>query len=120
MSLSVSEILIITTMSMCSQNNESSEPTPFGFTCEDYDIMINVELRLARSCSTVDDCQQVLFAGDLACEPNSIVGHVDFNSNYLYELMDEAIQTGCPVELPIPQDCSDTALACVNDMCTWQ
>lgn len=119
MSLSISDVLIVTTMSFCTQSRPSSTPTASGFSCDDYTIMLDVEIRLARECTTDSDCEQVLFEGDLECDANTVVGSIHFDSNYLYDLYDEATLMGCMIELPINDDCSRDELICASGTCEW-
>lgn len=117
----ISQAFIVVAMSVCSgSSSNSSSSDPYEFSCEDYEIMWNVEIDLARECATASDCQQVLFEGDLACESNSILGGAGFDSEYLYSLYDDALAAGCSLDLPLHQDCSATEPACVNATCVWQ
>ena len=119
MSVSISDVLIVTTMSLCTQSRPSSTPTASGFSCDDYEIMIDVEIRLSRKCTVDSDCDQVLFEGDLECEPNALVGIADFDSIYLYDLYDEATLMGCTIDLPINNSCSQDEMGCVSGSCAW-
>ena len=119
MSVSISDVLIVTTMSFCTQSSPSSAPTASGFSCDDYAVMLDIEIRLARECTTNTDCEQVLFEGELECEANSLVGSTAFDSTYLYDLYDEAVFMGCMVELPINNNCTRDELACISGTCAW-
>jgi hypothetical protein len=119
MSVSISDVLIVTTMSFCTQSRPSSTPTASGFSCDDYEIMLDVEFRLSRECSVDSDCEQVLFEGDLECESNALVGNAQFDSSYLYDLYDEATLMGCTIDLPINDSCSRNEMRCVSGTCTW-
>lgn len=121
MQASVPQALIIIVMSVCSgSSSESSPNTPYEYSCEDYEIMWDVEIELARECISASDCQQILFEGDLTCESNSVLGDASFSSEYLYSLYDEALEAGCSLDIPFNQDCSLTEPACVNSSCVWQ
>ena len=122
MQSSYTAILIMSTLSFCGDSTSSNDtPTSSGFSCEDYQIMLDVEIELATECSSSSQCQQVLVEGDLECEANSIVGNVNFDSNYFFDLYDEAIAVGCTnLSFPMNQECSDTEIACINAECTWQ
>ena len=116
---SVQQILVITTLSFCNNNQSQSPTTNTGFTCDDYAIMMDVELRLAQSCTDNSECTQVLFEGEQTCESNSVLGSEHFDSKYLFDLYDEAIAEGCSVELPMNTDCSNTIPTCIQSKCVW-
>ncbi len=127
MQASLSHILVITTLSMCgnsgSESNSNSTDdivTASGYTCGDSRIIMDVELMVARECSDSSECQQVLFEGDLQCEANSFVASNEYESSYLYDLYDDAVEAGCNYEVNMNQDCSLTTIECVNSKCMWQ
>lgn len=119
MSVSISDALIVTTVSFYTQSSPSSTPTAPEFSCDSYAVMLDIEIRLARECTTNTNCEQVLFEDELECEANSIVGSTTFDSNYLYDLYDEATFMGCMVELPINNNCTHDELACISGTCAW-
>jgi len=121
MQASVPQALIVVAMSICSGSNSNSDSnTSYEFSCEDYEIMWDVELELARDCNTDSDCQQVLFEGDMECESNSILGGAEFDSEYLYSLYNDALNAGCSLDLPLNEDCSETEPTCVYSTCAWR
>ena len=113
------QILVITTLSFCNNSQSQAPETNTGFTCNDYEIMMDVELRLAQSCTENVECTQVLFEGDQSCESNSVLGSEYFDSEYLFDLYDEAIAEGCSIDLPMNTECSNTTPACVQSKCVW-
>ena len=113
------QILVITTLSFCNNSQTQAPETTTGFTCSDYEIMMDVELRLAQSCTENTECTQVLFEGEESCESNSLLGSEYFDSEYLFDLYDEAITEGCSIDLPVNTDCSNTTPACVQSRCVW-
>ena len=115
--------LILTSMSFCSNSSSTTqEDSSSGFfSCEDYQIMLDVEVTLAVECSNSQQCQQILVEGEMECEANSIIANENFDSEYFYSLYDEAMDAGCiSIDLPMNQDCGNTEPACVNSECVWQ
>lgn len=110
------EILVITTLSFCNNSN-STTPTQTGFSCEDYAIMLDVEVELAQECTASTDCTQILFED--TCESNSLLTNTNFDTNYLFDLYEEGIDAGCELELPINTDCSRDTATCVQSQCQW-
>ena len=83
MQSSYTAVLIMSNLSFNGDTTSAnSTPTSSGLSCEDFQIMLNVERELATECSSSNQCQQVLVDGDLEYETNSIVGNVNFDSNY--------------------------------------
>jgi len=116
-----SQLVLIGGMVQMCGGAPSSEPVgPYGFSCDDYQLMIDVELDIGQGCNTDADCTQDLISGDAACPSNTVVVNDDYNTTYFYDLYDEAIDAGCAIELDINQDCSATDLVCWNAQCTWR
>lgn len=122
MQSSSSLILILTSLSFCGDTSPSSDTTsPYEFSCDDYQLMLEVELFVGQECSEDEQCQQIILEGDLECEANSIVGNINFDSVHFYNLYDEALAAGCSsIDLQINQDCSATETVCRNATCEWQ
>ena len=111
--------VLISSLSYCSNNTETTTSDPYSFSCSDYQIMIDVELEIAPECTSVADCTQILLEGDLECEANSIVANSNYDSTYFFELLEEADGAGCDIDIVFPQDCS-ADVACQNSVCAWR
>ncbi len=90
------------------------------FSCHDYQIMLEVEVEVGGECRRHSDCTQVLISGDLACEPNSILVHDDYDTNYFSDLYDDALAEGCDITLDMNEDCRAVEAECVASRCTWR
>ena len=88
--------------------------------CEEYQIIMDVELMVAVECDTDSDCDQILISGDETCESNSILVHNVYESEYFYGFYDEAISFGCEVTLEMNQDCSNETASCDYGVCAWR
>ena len=107
-------------LQMCGDSSSSGgDESPYEFSCEDYQLMVDVEIRIGEACSSDADCTQVLISGDMACEPNSIVVSDDFDTSYFSELYDEAVAAGCDITLEMNEDCSATEVVCAASTCSW-
>ena len=80
-------------MSFCSNSSSTTqEDSSSGFfSCEDYQIMLDVEVTLAVECSNSQQCQQILVEGEMECEANSIIANENFDSEYFYSLYDKKL-----------------------------
>ena len=107
-------------LQMCGGTSSSSSSESSGeFSCEDYQLMLDVEIKVGEVCSSAADCTQVLISGDLECEPNSILVNDDFETSYFSSLYDEAIAAGCDVTLEMNEDCSASEVTCSASTCSW-
>ena len=96
------------------------EPTPSGFTCSDYQIMADVELKILRECSSDSECDVVLDGIDADCDEQPPILSNLISTNYMYELLEEADLYGCTIELTTDDVCSETAYSsCVSGACAW-
>lgn len=118
------ELFLISAMSSsCGGGSSSSSSSESGyeFTCEDYQIMMDVEVDLATTCSTDSDCTQELYGTGCGCSTDDIVANGSFDTTYLYELWDDADDASCSLDFDTTCDCDASAQpACVSGTCTWQ
>ncbi|MBM76401.1 MAG: hypothetical protein CMK59_13430 [Proteobacteria bacterium] len=64
--------MTIAHLSMCqSGSSEIQNPTPSGFSCSDYQLMIDVELQSLQSCSTTQECSQPLDGFGCGCDSDT-------------------------------------------------
>ena len=110
------EILVVTTLSFCNNSNNTT-PTQTGFSCEEYEIMLDVEAELAQDCTDSSECTQVLFED--TCESNSLLTNASFDTEYLFDLYEEGTNAGCELALPINTDCSKETPTCIQSQCRW-
>lgn len=113
-------VLLSSMVQMCGGTSSSSSSSSTFFSCDDYQLMLDVEVKIGRECSSDSACTQELISGDEMCEANSIVVNDSFDSTYFYDLYDEAVAAGCAVELDINEDCSATDLVCSSSQCSWE
>ena len=90
------------------------------FSCEEYQLIMDVELMVGKECDTDSDCDQILLSGDETCESNSILVHNDYEAEYFYGFYDEAISFGCELDFEINQDCSYQTPTCDAGVCAWR
>ena len=103
---------------MCGSTAPNTNTEATGYSCNDYQIMINVEMILARECGVDSECTQVL--AEETCGSNSVITNADYESDYFYELLEGAEAIGCEIDLPRNEDCSVSAAVCDVGVCRWQ
>ena len=98
-----------------------SVPTSTGLTCNEYNLMIKVELLLGKECDFDEDCDQIIEVED-TCPTADRVLNVDFDTDYLHMLIDEAESVGCTVVYPGDRgDCDPESVpVCEVGACTWR
>lgn len=117
------EIFLIsaTTMGSCNGSSSSSSSSTGTFTCDDYQIMMDVEVDLADDCSTDAECTQVLSGSGCGCSTDDVIANGSFDTTYLYDLWDEADAASCSLDFDTSCDCDASAQpACVSGTCTWR
>ncbi|MCP4804630.1 MAG: hypothetical protein GY884_04705 [Proteobacteria bacterium] len=116
------ELFLISAMSgSCGGSSSSSSSSTGTFSCEDYQIMMDVEVELATTCSTDSQCTQVLYGSGCGCSTDDVVANGSFDTTYLYDLWDEADDATCSVEFDTSCDCDASAQpVCVSGNCTWR
>ena len=68
-------------MGFCSSESSTSEQVQqSGFTCSDYQLMVDVEFELLDECSSDDQCEQYLDGMDCG---GSIASSVNYDPYYL-------------------------------------
>ena len=117
----LTQVLVFSGMlQMCGgSTSSSSSESSWEFSCEDYQLMLDVELKIGESCTSDADCTQVLISGDQECEPNSILVNDDYETSHFSSLYDEAIAAGCDVVLEMNEDCAANEVVCAASVCTW-
>ncbi len=113
-------IALMSLLSMCGNPYPSDEPTSTGFRCSDYQLMLDVELKVAQECSTDSDCQQVLSGTGCGCESDDMIANTSYNTSNFYDLYDEAEAEGCSIEFYTECDCDASAVpVCSAGTCSW-
>ena len=81
MASNTTSFLALSLISMCGTPQSSQdEPTATGFSCSDYQIMLDVELKVGQECVVDSDCQQVLTGTGCGCESDDIIEVISFFS----------------------------------------
>lgn len=94
-------------------------PTSTGFSCWDYQKMVDVELILGQECAINADCDQVIELSD-SCPTADPVLRGDFDAIWLIDLLEEAESVGCSIEFGPPGDCdADAEPICSLGSCGW-
>lgn len=104
---------------MCGSGSEAPV-TPSGFTCGDYQLMVDVELELGRTCDADAECVQPVLETAGGCASASVLLRGDFDAEYLLGLVEEADAYGCPLDLPVEDDCGADAPTCDAGRCGWE
>lgn len=117
-----SGLLTLLAMGQCNGSSSSSSSSSTGdFSCDDYQIMMDVEVQLATTCSTSADCTQVLSGTGCGCATDDLIANGNFDTTYLYDLWDEAEDATCSLDFDTTCDCDPYAApACVSGECTWK
>ena len=109
------------TMQMCGDASSSYTPTSTGFSCSDYDIMLDVEVKIAQECTTDSDCDQLLNGTGCGCETDELIANRHFDTTYFYDLYDEALGEGCSIDFGTTCECDPTVSpVCEAGSCAWQ
>ena len=110
------------TMQMCgsSSSGTSSTPTSTGYSCRDYQIILDVEVLVAEECTTDADCDQVLDGTGCGCPTDDLIVSGDYDSDYFYEMLDEAVAESCSIDFATTCECDPTAKpVCYAGTCEW-
>ena len=97
-----------------------SVPTSSGLTCNEYNLIIKVELLVGKECETDDECSQIIEVEDTCPTADRVVSS-EYDTEYLYTMIDEAESMGCTVIYPGDRgDCDpDSEAVCEVGTCTW-
>ena len=97
-----------------------SVPTSSGLTCNEYNLIIKVELLVGKECETDDECSQIIEVEDTCPTADRVVSS-EYDTEYLYTMIDEAESMGCTVKYPGDRgDCDpDSEAVCEVGTCTW-
>lgn len=91
-----------------------------GFSCSDYQLIVELELGAAGECAADTDCGQVLEGEGCDCEGGNAVMRTEYNPSWLYGVLEEAEALECTVDLGERCDCEPNAeLACIDGQCGW-
>ena len=88
--------------------------------CEEYQIILDVEILVGQECTADSDCDQTLNVGEDICESNSILVHASYETEYFDTLYEEALAFGCQLSFAVNQDCDKTSATCSGGICSWQ
>ena len=82
--------------------------------------MIDVELDLADDCSSDSECNQVVYGTGNGCATDDRIASGSFDTNYLFELIDEADLAGCTIDYGTTGECPVNGTpVCEMGSCTW-
>lgn len=117
-------LILLSMFSTCNNSstssNSSNNPTSTGFSCWDYEIMLDVEVKLAQECTTDSECQQVLTGTGCGCETDDLVANTSFDTSYFFDLYDEALTQNCSIDFGTSCDCDASATpSCYAGSCRW-
>ena len=106
---------------MCGGGASGGAGTSTGFSCDDYQLMLDVEVRIASECDVDEDCQQVLDGTGCGCPTDDLVVNSDFDPTYFFDTWDEALGEACPIEFETTCDCDASAIPrCQSGSCVWR
>ena len=111
------------TMQMCGDTSSSYTPSSSstGFSCADYEIMLDVEVELAQECTMDSECTQVLDGTGCGCETDDLIANQAFDTTYFYDLRDEALDQSCTVDFGTTCECNPIATpVCQAGTCAWE
>jgi len=114
---------VLTLVQTCGGGGYEPEPaTSTGISCEDYELMLNIEIEFAEECEVDADCDQVLSGtGEEDCDTDDLIVTADYDPSWFYDTLEEAEGVGCIIELNTVSTCNPTAEpACVWTKCRWQ
>ena len=96
-------------------------PLASGVTCNEYNLMIKVELMVGDDCVYDDECDQVIPVDDDTCPEAGRVVSNEYDASYLFELIEDAEGYGCTVKYPEESGgCEpDAEATCDFGKCRW-
>ena len=108
-------------LQMCGTDTSIDVPTSTGFTCNDYQLMLDVETYVAEECTISADCNQILDDTGCGCATDDLIANSSYNANHFYDLYDEAIGESCTIDFDTACDCDSSAVpACEAGICVWR
>ncbi len=114
-------VFVPLTLLACDPSGSSTSSSSGTFSCDDYTLMLDVELILAQECTTDSQCGQILSGTGCGCETDDIVANSAFDTTYLYDLYDEAAAAGCSYSAPTTCACpAATGTSCDAGTCAWR
>lgn len=119
-SVQLSVATVFVPMCLAEPVHERDSMSLNGFSCSDYQLIVELELSAAGECEVDSDCGQVLQDEECVCEYGNAVVRTEYNPSWLYGILDEADVLECTVELGEQCDCdADADMACVEGQCGW-
>ena len=110
--------------STCGNTNSDpyrQTPTSTGIYCEEYELMIQVELDVADDCTTDYDCAQIVSGTGCGCSTDDRIANIGFDTSYVYDWMNEAEGEGCSIDYETTCDCFPSAQpVCWGGSCQWR
>ena len=108
-------------MQMCGTDPDRDVPTSTGYSCNDYQIMLDVETYIAQECNTDADCTQPLDGTGCGCSTDDLIANDRYEADYFYEMYDEALGESCTIEFDTSCDCDSSAVpSCEFGTCVWR
>ena len=94
--------------------------TPSGLTCNEYNLMIKVEFMVGDDCVSDAECDQIIPVEDSCPTADRVVSN-EYDSSYLFDLIEDAEGYGCTVVYPGDRgDCDpDAEPICDFGKCRW-
>jgi|GEM_PF-2397063 len=104
-----------------SSTSESSAEavSPEGWTCDEIQLMTEVELRTLQTCTQDYQCDTVL-ADTGECPTDDLVVRGRYEDGFIYHMLDEADAIDCDMSFITTGDCPEFAFtACIDGTCGW-
>jgi hypothetical protein len=102
----------------------SSTPDPIlggGFSCSEYQRMLDLDIEYGSTCSTDDECTEILDGTGCGCVTSNLIANSDFDTGWFYETLDEARSYSCDITFDTACDCDESLEpTCSFARCTWQ
>jgi hypothetical protein len=107
-------------LTACIDGEESEDVSTGYHTCSEYQLMLDVELKIGQQCSTDSDCDQVLSGTGCGCETDELVVNHIYETRYFHEIHDEALAAGCSPSFGTTCACpTGVTTVCDAGTCDW-
>ena len=97
-----------------------STQTSTGIYCEDYELMIQVDLDLADDCTTDYECAEILSGTGCGCPTDDRIASINYDTSFFYDMQEEAEGEGCSIDYETDCRCVSSAQPiCLSGNCRW-
>jgi len=104
-----------------SSNSYWETPTSTGIYCEEYELMIQVDLDFADDCTSDYECAQILSGTGCGCATDDRIANMSHDTSFIYEMQEEAEGEGCSIDYETDCDCDPSAQpVCWAGNCEWR